>query len=149
MMCLGMNLLQAQTIDRDVFSLLNLDYPGLEKVKAAHETGDDAQAAAELLTYYRQRTDVSTPDLDTARLTLSKREQQWADEALEHTFYVHDGYQPSFNYGKDINWKYWPVEDNELRWQLHARRKICAGMGAAIRRLGEEKPIGADTQATL
>ena len=103
MMCLGMNLLQAQTIDRDVFSLLNLDYPGLEKVKAAHEAGDDARAAAELLTYYRQRTDVSTPDLDTARLTLSKREQQWADEALEHTFDVHDGYQPSFNYGKDIN----------------------------------------------
>ena len=138
MMCLGMNLLQAQTIDRDVFSLLNLDYPGLEKVKAAHEAGDDARAAAELLTYYRQRTDVSTPDLDTARLTLSKREQQWADEALEHTFYVHDGYQPSFNYGKDINWKYWPVEDNELRWQLH-RHKWFTPMGKAYRLTHDEK----------
>ena len=34
-------------------------------------------------------------------------------------FFVHKGYQPSYNYGKDINWQYWPVQDNELRWQLH------------------------------
>ena len=31
-----------------------------------------------------------------------------ADEALQHTFFAHKGYQPSFNYGEDIDWRYWP-----------------------------------------
>ena len=136
--CLWLSTTQAQTLDRSVFDLLNLDYPGLEKVKSAHSQGDDDRAAAELLAYYRHRTGVSTPDLDTTHLTLSKRERQWADDALEHTFYVHDGYQPSFNYGKDINWRYWPVEDNELRWQLH-RHKWFTPMGKAYRLTGDER----------
>ena len=31
----------AQELKSEVFSLLNLDYPGLEKVKALHEEGKD------------------------------------------------------------------------------------------------------------
>ena len=61
-----------------------------------------------------------------------------ADDALEHTFFVHKGYQPSYNYGKDINWQYWPVQDNELRWQLH-RHKWFTPMGKAYRISGDEK----------
>lgn len=48
------------------------------------------------------------------------------------------GYQPSYNYGKDINWQYWPVQDNELRWQLH-RHKWFTPMGKAYRISGDEK----------
>ena len=99
-LCLWANLMRAQVLDRSAFELLNLDYPGLEKVKTACDAGDTLRAAEELLAYYRSRTGVSTPDLDLEHLSLSERERGWADDALEHTFYVHDGYQPPFNYGK-------------------------------------------------
>ena len=137
-LCLWASWMQAQSLDKSVFELLDLNRPGLEKVKAAYIDGDADRAAKELLTYYRSRTGISIPDLDLNHLSLSKREQQWADEALEHTFYVHDGYQPSFNYGKDIDWRYWPVKDNELRWQLH-RHKWFTPMGKAYRLTKDEK----------
>ena len=137
-LCLWASWMQAQSLDKSVFELLDLNRPGLEKVKAAYIDGDADRAARELLTYYRSRTGISIPDLDLNHLTLSKREQQWADEALEHTFYVHDGYQPSFNYGKDIDWRYWPIKDNELRWQLH-RHKWFTPMGKAYRLTKDEK----------
>lgn len=130
--------LQAQSIKKEAFSLLNLDHPGLEKVKDFYEQGKEEAAAQALLDYYRNRTGIVNPAIDLNHITISKREQQWADEALEHTFYVHDGYQPAFNYGKDINWKYWPVKDNELRWQLH-RHKWFTPMGKAYRLSGDEK----------
>lgn len=130
--------MQAQSLEKSVFELLDLNRPGLEKVKAAYAEGDAERAAEELLTYYRSRIGISTPDLDLNHLSLSERERKWADEALEHTFYVHDGYQPSFNYGKDIDWRYWPVEDNELRWQLH-RHKWFTPMGKAYRLTKDEK----------
>ena len=155
LLCLWATLMQAQSPDRSAFGLLNLDYPGLEKVKAACDAGDTLRAAEELLVYYRSRTGVSTPDLDLEHLSLSERERGWADDALEHTFYVHDGYQPPFNYGKDINWRYWPVQDNELRWQLH-RHKWFTPMGKAYRltgasvcRLDKEESFGGDTKGTL
>ena len=130
--------LQAQSINEEAFSQLNLNYPGLEKVKDLYGQGKKEAAAQALLEYYRHRTGVVNPAIDLNNITINKREQQWADEALEHTFYVHDGYQPAFNYGKDINWKYWPVKDNELRWQLH-RHKWFTPMGKAYRISGNEK----------
>ena len=128
----------AQELKSEVFSLLNLDYPGLEKVKALHQEGKDEDAAKALLDYYRARTNVKTPDINLNKVTISKEEQQWADDGLKNTFFVHKGYQPSYNYGEDINWQYWPVKDNELRWQLH-RHKWFTPMGKAYRISGDEK----------
>lgn len=128
----------AQELKSEAFSLLNLNHPGLEKVKALHEEGKDEEAAKALLQYYRTRTDVKSPDIDLQNLKISAQEQKWADDGLEHTFFVHKGYQPSYNYGKDINWEYWPVKDNELRWQLH-RHKWFTPMGKAYRISGDEK----------
>ena len=128
----------AQELKSEVFSLLNLDYPGLEKVKALHQEGKDEDAAKALLDYYRARTNVKTPDINLKKITIGKEEQQWADDGLKHTFFVHKGYQPSYNYGEDINWQYWPVKDNELRWQLH-RHKWFTPMGKAYRVSGDEK----------
>ena len=105
---------RAKDSANDIFSLLNLDYPGLEQVKALHKAGEEDKAAQALLDYYHHRKGIVNPAIDLNNLSISKREQKWADEALEHTFYVHDGYQPSFNYGKDINWQYWPVQDLSL-----------------------------------
>lgn len=130
--------LEAQQLRKEAFDLLNLDYPGLEKVKAAYTARQWDEAARALLDYYRHRTGIAHPDIDLQHLTISKEEQKWADDGLEHTFFVHKGYQPSYNYGKDINWQYWPVQDNELRWQLH-RHKWFTPMGKAYRLSGDEK----------
>ena len=129
--------LQAQSLNKEAFALLNLDYPGLEQVKEAYGRGNWKKASQALLDYFRQRVGVVYPALDLNKVTLSPTERKWADEALEHTFFVHTGYQPSFNYGKDIDWKYWPVRDNELRWQLH-RHKWFIPMGKAYRVTGDE-----------
>lgn len=138
MFALGALSAGAQELRREAFDLLNLDYPGLEKVKEACGRQDYQEAAKALLDYYRTRRDVVQPDIDLNNLKISEKEQKWADDALEHTFFVHYGYQPSFNYGKDINWEYWPVQDNELRWQLH-RHKWFTPMGKAYRISGDEK----------
>ncbi len=131
--------INAQELRPEVFDLLNLDHPGLENVKALHNEGNDAAAASALLDYYRNRTGICTAEIkDITKVKISKEHQKWADEALEHTFFVHKGYQPSFNYGEDIDWRYWPVQDNELRWQLH-RHKWFVPMGKAYRVSGDEK----------
>ncbi len=124
--------------DTDVFALLDLARPGLERVAALHAAGDDTAAAEALLAYYRARKEVVCPDIDPEHPTLTDEERRWADEALEHRFFVHAGYQPSYFYGDDIDWQYWPVKDNELRWQLH-RMKWWLPMGKAYRLTGDER----------
>ena len=71
-------------VDTTVFQLLNLRYAGLEKVRQQYECGNMNGAAEALLAYYRQRTGIVNPMLRLQRLTVSKRERQWADDALEH-----------------------------------------------------------------
>lgn len=109
----------AQQLKKQVFELINLDYQGLADVKQAYAQNDLDKASKALLDYYRNRTSVKHPELDLTKVTASASDRQKADEALAHIFYAHEGYQPSFYYGKEIDWKYWPVKDNELRWQLH------------------------------
>ena len=127
------------SLKEEALALLNLDMPELAEVKTLHSEGRVEEAAEALLAYYKARTHITTPDIpDPAAVRIAPNEQQWADEALEHTFFVHYGYQPSFNYGEDIDWRYWPVKDNELRWQLH-RHKWFTPMGKAYRTSGDEK----------
>ena len=133
----GPSPLRAQT-DTTVFSLLDLARPGLERVAALHAAGDDTAAAEALLDYYRRRTGVICPEANLADITITPDEQRWADEAMHHRFFVHKGYQPSYFYGDDIDWEYWPVKDNELRWQLH-RMKWWVPMGKAYRLSGDER----------
>ena len=54
-------------ITEGIFEKLNLDYPGLEKVKAYHEAGQDYYACYELLQYYRNRSNVINPSIDLIR----------------------------------------------------------------------------------
>ena len=125
---------QTPELRPEVFDLMDMEHPGLEKVKELHQAGQDAEAAKALLDYYRARKGIVANGLrDIKKVKISDNEKKWADEGLEHTFFVHYGYQPSYNYGKDIDWKYWPVKDMELRWQLHRH------MGKAYRVTGEEK----------
>ena len=45
-------------VDPQVFEAINLNYPGLEKVKEFYEAGEHYYAANALLEYYRTRTNV-------------------------------------------------------------------------------------------
>lgn len=130
--------LSAQKLRLEVFELINLDYPGLESVKMLYEKGESVEAANELLKYYRTRTNIYHPEVDLENLKITEKEKKIADDALVHTFFVHKGYQPSFNYGEDIDWEYWPIKDNELRWQLH-RQKWFIPMGKVYRITKDEK----------
>lgn len=128
----------AQQVQSRVFEVLNLDYPGLEKVKKLHAKGDDKGASAALLEYYRERKNINVAGVDLSKITVSDADRKMADESLEHKFFAHRGYQPSYFYGKDIDWTYWPVKDNELRWQLH-RHKWFTPLAKCYRTTGDEK----------
>lgn len=125
-------------VNPKVFDLFDPTHPGLAPMREALAQGDTLQAAEALLHYYRTRQGVVSPDFDPDRITLSEEHRRWADEALDHRFFVHTGYQPSLFYGEDIDWEYWPVRDNELRWQLH-RHKWWVPMGKAYRLTGDER----------
>ncbi len=134
---LSLHLCHAQSEEK-LFDYLNLDYPGLEQVKSAYEQGNIDEANAALLRYFQQRKQVNIYGTDLENVTISKEEQRWADESLEHRFFSHKGYQPSYFYGEDINWQYWPIKDNELRWQLH-RHKWFIPLAKAYKLTGDEK----------
>lgn len=128
----------SQTLRTEAFDLLDLNQKGLEQVKKLHADGQDTEAAQALLQYYRTRTHVKHPEVNLNRVRISTQDQQWADDGLKHIFFVHKGYQPSYFYGENIDWEYWPVQDNELRWQLH-RHKWWSPMGKAYQVSKDEK----------
>ncbi|WP_207544121.1 heparin-sulfate lyase HepC [Flavobacterium tructae] len=96
-----------------------------------------------MLNYYRERRKIKNPDFNVGDETrfrgkdIGKANQLKADNALLHQFQPHKGYG-YFDYGTDINWDYWPVKDNEVRWQLH-RVTWWQPMGMAYRSSGDEK----------
>ncbi len=119
--------------DTSIFDLLNLDYPGLGKVKSAFESGNNGLAAAELLDYYRNRTNVVNPFIDLVAPSFTPSEKNIADQALETRFYVRNFYESNdpvtgaqiyYSFAdKDlgINWEYVPdgVTSQEFRYQKH------------------------------
>lgn len=116
-----------ENTEDNLFYILNLNYHGLEEIKSLHEAGDDEAAMNKLLTYYRNRTQVTNPNLSS---TLSQAEQGYADYAIkEFRFYVNDNYLEDKNkkipYSLQnddytINWEFSPVgADNEYQKQLH------------------------------
>lgn len=113
---------QESPITKESFENINLAYPGLEKVNIFFNAAQYDEAAAALLNYYRniakapEYSNSETPaDINVPISNITK---EMADNALLHQFKPHKGYG-FFDYGKDINWQYWPVKDNEVRWQLH------------------------------
>lgn len=121
-----------------VIGLINLDYPGLEKVKAAAETGKWNKAAAALLDYYRSRPELKFDATGKGSFKARKSDFESADDAMQHTFRVLGGAKEYPNYGKNINWEYWPEKDIEIRVQLH-RMPWWKSMGKAYRTTGNEK----------
>lgn len=78
-----------ENVDPELFNVINLDYPGLEKVKEHYQAGELWNAAYELLDYYRNRTTVSNPLTDVFMMnpSVSADEQNKADQALKENDY--------------------------------------------------------------
>ena len=119
---------------REVFELLDLDRPGLEQVKSCYDKGQWKEASKALLVYYRSRQGVYIPGQDSRHA--SQKDSLWADDALKHSFHVLA--DTVWNYGKNINWEYWPVKDIEMRVQLH-RQGWWASLGRIYCTTGDEK----------
>ncbi|CAA9198975.1 heparin-sulfate lyase HepC [Flavobacterium collinsii] len=134
---------QEKQLTKESFDVVNLHYPGLENVNQLFNSGKYDEAARALLNYYRERRNIKNPDFNVGDETrfrgkdIGKANQLKADNALLHQFQPHKGYG-YFDYGTDINWDYWPVKDNEVRWQLH-RVTWWQPMGMAYRSSGDEK----------
>lgn len=117
-----------------VFEKINLDYPGLEKVKQYYEAGENYLAANALLDYYRTRTNVVNPALSLLNITLntgnkdnnySDGDQNIANFALEYRFFVKGFYEGSdkkpYSLGKagSIDWNKNANVGEEYLKQLH------------------------------
>lgn len=125
---------------RLLLSRLNLDAPGLERVKTLSQ--DPGRAAAALLDYYRGRTSVRHPIDKNAKASLrgkcaSAAELKVADNALRHIFVGQPAYPAQFC-GEDINWATNPYPDKEWIWQLN-RMTFWNAMGLAYWHTGDEK----------
>lgn len=117
-------LAQEAKINKTSFDLNNLNQIGLENVKNLVDSAKYHEAAVELLRFYRQRTHVKHLDFnidDKAKFAGKKVNEntlQLANDILLHKFKPHKGY-PTYDYGKDINWQYRPVQDQLLTTFLH------------------------------
>jgi len=98
--------------DAEFFAAINLDYPGLEKVKAAVAVGDSAKAKEELLSYYRRRKSVNwflnpwerpAKPAKTSSSLLKK-----ADLVMRRRF-SHGIYEENWE-GREIDWNYNPLK---------------------------------------
>ncbi|MCX2477012.1 alginate lyase family protein [Pedobacter sp. MC2016-05] len=116
------------------FAPFNLSGKGLEKVGKAESAGKFAEAAMELLAYYRNRPGALTPKVGKR---INPALQQLADDILKHKFKPHKGY-PTFEYGENINWQFRPVQDQLLTTFLH-RTTFWESLGNAYLATGNEK----------
>lgn len=140
-----------EAIEKSVFDAINLDYPGLEQVKAWYETGNYYSAAKALLDYYKGRTSIINPNVSLMNPTITADQQLFADFALDkYRFYVNANYyenkdkkQPWSlqNADKTINWNFKPTgADDEYQKQLH-RHNWMPFQGKAYRVSNDEKYI--------
>lgn len=89
---------QQPALDKSAFAILNLDYPGLEQVKADVQAQHYDAAATALLAYYKKKSNKREPDFSAAEedvdlnRSIDKATRAAADSALLHKFQPHKGY---------------------------------------------------------
>lgn len=138
-----------EVIDARLFECINLDYPGLEKVKEFYENNEYYYAANELLKYYRNRSDIFNTGINLVNPSITASEKRIADQALENRFYVRNFEESGegenavyYSFEKDgkIDWNFIPegIEDQEFASQKH-RHQWLPAQGKAYRVTGDEK----------
>lgn len=141
-----------ETVNATVFEKLNLDYPGLEKVKEYYEKEEYYYAANALLDYYRTRTNISNPNLSLLNVSVVQTDRDKADNALDnYRFYVnnYDDNGKPYSLKKDgaIDWTFSPQgASNEYQAQLH-RHQWFIPQAKVYRATGDEKYINSWIEA--
>ncbi len=119
-----------------LLSKIDLNSAGLVKVKQSQNNPE--VAAKELLNYFKTRTTIKHPaNQQTEKETITEKDLKWANDALEHIFVGQPAY-PSQFCGKEIDWSFLPVPDNEWVWQLN-RMYFWNAMGKIYAQTNEEK----------
>lgn len=137
------NFAQEAKINQSSFDNINLDSKGLEKVKALVTAAKYEEAATALLKFYRNRSNVRHLDFNTddkeklAGKELNDNTLELANNILLHKFKPHKGYS-TYDYGKDINWQYRPIEDQLLTTFLH-RTAFWEPLGIVYCSTGDER----------
>ena len=108
-----------EDVDKELFNVINLDYPGLEEVKAAYEKGRYSVAADKLVEYYRNRTAVVNPEVDLQSVTMYNEDKRVAAQALEHRFCVRRNFWYESVNGSEYT--YWDFDDakGNINWDFH------------------------------
>lgn len=137
------------SIKEQLFEVINLDYPGLEKAKGLYEAHKYYDAAEAILDYYRLRSSVVNPNISLINVTASPDDQLKANYALDnHRFYVKNYYEDaaakkpySLSAGDTINWNFEPAgADDEYQKQLH-RHQWFVPQAKVYRSTCDEKHI--------
>lgn len=134
-------------INAQLFEVINLDHPGLEKVKEYYEAEQYYFAAEALLQYYRMRTDIVNPELSLVNVSATENDISIANYALEYRFFINNYYENVeekrpylFKIDGKIDWNYDPLKHNEFRSQLH-RHQWMVSQAKTYRTTNDEKYI--------
>lgn len=136
-----------EAIDAKLFEVINLDYPGLEKVKSYYEEEQYYFAAEALLHYYRARTGIVNPDISLIDITSSADDKLKADYALGYRFFINNYFEDVtakkpylFKRDGKIDWTYNPLGQDEFQKQLH-RHQWLVPQAKVYRTSHDEKYI--------
>jgi len=107
--------------DRSLFAGLDLERPGLEKVKGKASAGDYAAARLALLKYYKARKKPSWYSRFEEPLSRrpGNRIHRTADQYLTHRMPIHSYKEPVYDLGGDFDWHIFPTIDVEWPTKIH------------------------------
>lgn len=108
-----------QGVYRELFDVIDIDYPGLESVKAEYLACNYEAAADALVDYYRNRT-VVNPRVVLSETSLSNEDRRVADQSLEHRFCVRRSYWYESVSEDGKSYTYWDFDDEngEINWDF-------------------------------
>lgn len=108
-----------QGVYRELFDVLDLDYPGLESVKAEYLKADFAAAADALVEYYRTRP-VYDPAIDITKTVMYEEDKRVANQSLEHRFCVRRSYWYESVSDDGKHFTYWDFDDQNgnINWDF-------------------------------
>ena len=106
-------------INKRLFEVINLDYPGLASAKALYLSGNIYEAAQEVKSYYISRTDVVVPLVDLTNTKYYASHKRIADQALKkngYRFYISNNYIESTSSDGDVYYSFLD-EDGGVDWE--------------------------------
>ena len=126
--------LNAQPIAYNIFEHLNLDYPGLEKVKKEYQDGNISEAKKDLLDYFQNRTNRKL--LETEKIYSCDLVK--ANQNVNNRFTMKSS---AYDFGDEIDWT---KTHSDMHWHLTLNRmKWFKNYVGAYQQTGDEKYVQA------